>query len=244
VSGDEAIEGPLADQRRGRVGRGVPRNELLERVRQGDTYLLVLAMLVVTYFMVALLPETTWGRLLKVVGVGVTLLLTLRTSHARRGLQQVARAGVLVGLALTIVGSQVEGAVALVGVTTLCLLVVTPFVILNRIVRHTRVTSETVAGAADVYILLGMTFSALYRAIAVIAGNPFFVQTHHATVNQFLYFSYVTETTLGYGDLTPAANLGRSLVTAEAVLGQLFLVTIVARLVSIRASSARSDNAP
>lgn len=205
-------------------------------MREGGTYLLVLAMLVVTYFAVSLIPATTWGRLVHEVAVGFTMLLTLRTSHARRRLQHVARVGVAVGFVLTIAAAKVDVLQALVSVVFFCLLLVTPFVILNRILRHSKVTTETIAGAADVYILLGLIFSALYRSVAVASGTPFFVQTHHASVNQFLYFSYVTQATVGYGDLTPATDVGRSLVTVEAILGQLFLVTIVARLVSLRAT--------
>jgi uncharacterized membrane protein len=101
------------------------------------------------------------------------------------------------------------------------------------------VNIETIAGAIDVYVLLGLIFSALYRAIASIGGTPFFVQTNHASANQFLYFSFVTQTTLGYGDLTPATNVGRSIVVLEALIGQVFLVTLVARLVSLMAARPR-----
>ncbi len=102
--------------------------------------------------------------------------------------------------------------------------------ILNRILRHPSVSLETIAGAIDVYVILFLIFSSLYRAIASASGGPFFVLVHHASVNQYLYFSFATQTTVGYGDLTVATNLGRSLVVMEALLGQIFLVTLVARL--------------
>jgi hypothetical protein len=224
-------EGQGRDRRAGRAWR-----QLATRLERGDTYVAVFVLLIAMYFLVSLLPETTWSRLVQEVAVGATLLITLRTSHARPRLQRLARAGVVVGLVLTLIGSVVGNALYLVHGVFLLLLLVTPFVILNRILRHKTVSIETIAGAIDVYVLLGLIFSSLYRSIAAIAGTPFFVQTNHASANQFLYFSFATQTTVGYGDLTVATNLGRSIVVIEALIGQVFLVTLVARLVSLMAT--------
>jgi hypothetical protein len=202
----------------------------------------VLGLLIATYFLVSLLPDATWSRLVQELAVGATLLITLRTSHARARLQRLARAGVVVGLVLTLVGSLVGSALALVHLVFMLLLLVTPFVILNRILRHSTVSIETIAGAIDVYVLLGLIFAMLYRSIAALAGTPFFVQTNLASGNQFLYFSFATETTVGYGDLTAATNIGRSIVVLEALIGQIFLVTLVARLVSLMATRGAHGN--
>lgn len=195
----------------------------------------MLVLLVVTYFLVSLLPDATWSQIIQELAVGFVLLVTLRTSHARPRLQRMARAGVVGGLVLTVIGSVVGSALALVHLVFLLLLMVTPVVILNRILRHPAVNIETIAGAIDVYVILGLIFSALYRSIASIAGTPFFAQTNHASANQFLYFSFATLTTVGYGDLTAATNFARSVVVIEALMGQIFLVTLVARLVSLMA---------
>ena len=66
--------------------------------------------------------------------------------------------------------------------------------------------------------------------------HTLFVQTAHARLPDFLYFSFITQTTVGYGDLTAATNLGRTLAVVEALAGQLYLVTIIAVLVSRMAS--------
>lgn len=207
--------------------------QLARRLERGDTYVAVFVLLIATYFLVSLLPDATWSRLVQEVAVGGVLLITLRTSHARPRLQRLARAGVVLGLVVTLIGSVVGNTLYIVHMVFLLLLVVTPFVILNRILRHETVSIETIAGAIDVYVLLGLIFSSLYRSISAIAGTPFFVQTNHASANQFLYFSFVSLTTVGYGDLSAATNFGRSVVVLEPLLGQLFLVTTVARLVSI-----------
>jgi hypothetical protein len=218
-----------------------PRQELLRRIEQGDTYVLVFALLIITYFLVSLLPEATWSRLLAEVAVGATLLIILRTSKARPRLQLIARWSVAAGFVLTVIGTLVGGALALVQLVFIGLLLLTPFVILNRILRQSTVTVETIAGAVDVYVILGLIFSALFRVIAEISGTPFFAQTQHPSSNQYLYFSFVSLTTVGYGDLTPATKLGRSIVVLEPLLGQIFLVTTVARLVSIWPGLRRSE---
>jgi hypothetical protein len=223
-------QGQGGDRRAGRAWR-----ELARRLERGDTYVAVLVLLVVTYFLVSLLPDATWSQIIQELAVGFVLLVTLRTSHARPRLQRMARAGVVGGLVLTVIGSVVGSALALVHLVFLLLLMVTPVVILNRILRHPAVNIETIAGAIDVYVILGLIFSALYRSIASIAGTPFFAQTNHASANQFLYFSFATLTTVGYGDLTAATNFARSVVVIEALMGQIFLVTLVARLVSLMA---------
>lgn len=190
-------------------------------------------LLVMTYFFVALLPDSTWSRVLEELAVGATLLITLRTSKARLWVRRMAQVGVAAGFVLVLVDSLVGAGLGLVYLVLLILLLLTPVVILNRILRHSQVSIETIAGAIDVYVLFGLIFSAIYRGIASVSGTPFFVQVHHPTANQYLYFSFVSLTTLGYGDLTPATKLARSVVVLEPLLGQIFLVTTVARLVSI-----------
>ena len=87
---------------------------------------------------------------------------------------------------------------------------------------------RTVLGAICIYLLLGIMYAFLYAAIGAIGSDPFFVQTHHPGIQIFLYFSFVTQTTVGYGDYTAATDLGRTIATTEALLGQIYLVTIVA----------------
>ena len=87
-------------------------------------------------------------------------------------------------------------------------------------------------GAVCIYVLIGMMFAFVYAAIDGIGSAPFFVQTSHATTPDFLYFSFITQTTVGYGDFTAAADLGRALSVLEALIGRLHLVTIIAVLVS------------
>ena len=81
------------------------------------------------------------------------------------------------------------------------------------------------------YILVGMLFALVYGAIDRL-GHGFFVNNAQATPSNCLYFSFTTLTTVGYGDLTAKSNLGHTLSVSEALLGQIYLVTVVSVLVS------------
>ena len=107
-----------------------------------------------------------------------------------------------------------------------------PVVIARALWRRQVVDVRTVLGAVCIYVLLGMMFAFVYAAINGIDDTPFFVQTTHATTPDFLYFSFITQTTVGYGDFTAAGDLGRALAVVEALGGQLYLVTVIAVLVS------------
>jgi uncharacterized membrane protein len=101
-----------------------------------------------------------------------------------------------------------------------------------------------VLGAVCIYVLLGMLFAFLYAAIDGLSSGAFFVQTSHPTTPDFLYFSYITQTTVGYGDFTAKGDLGRALAVLEAVIGQLYLVTVIAVLVSRMSGNAFGTGAP
>jgi len=92
------------------------------------------------------------------------------------------------------------------------------------------VEGSTILGALCIYLLLGLFFAYLYSAVGAVAG-PFFAQQPEAAIVDYLYFSYTSLTTVGYGDLSAAEDLGRMLAVSEALTGQLYLVTVVALLV-------------
>ena len=93
---------------------------------------------------------------------------------------------------------------------------------------------QTVFGAFGTYLLIGFFFtSVVHGAVLGSIPRPFFAGGQQATSPVVQYFSFVTLTTTGYGDYTAAGEAGRSLAVLEALLGQIFLVTLVARLVAM-----------
>jgi hypothetical protein len=119
-----------------------------------------------------------------------------------------------------------------------------PWIIARALWRRRVIDVRTVLGAVCIYVLLGMLYAFLYAAIDALSSGPFFVQTTHATTPDFLYFSYITQTTVGYGDFTARGDLGRALAVLEAMGGQLYLVTIIAVLVSRLSSNAFGAGRP
>ncbi|MET0421508.1 MAG: ion channel [Acidimicrobiia bacterium] len=210
------------------------RGAFSERLRRGDTYSLLLCVIIASYIVVAVLQRSLWERFIVTVVLGFTFLLTLHTSHVReRGF----RVGIaLVGFATISTFLQAlfdhkgnDGSTFIIFVLVLS----APVVILNRILRHETIGTETILGAVCVYVMLGIAFAGIYQACDNFDHGTFFTQPGIQSNIEFLYFSFITMTTVGYGDLTTATDGGRVLVTIEALLGQVFLVTLVARLVSM-----------
>jgi hypothetical protein len=104
-----------------------------------------------------------------------------------------------------------------------------------------RVRIEAVSGVLSLYMLLGMLFAFVYGGIDHLADEPFFSGPDEATISRCLYFSFTTLTTVGYGDMVAASDLGRTLAIFEALLGQIYLVTVVSLIVSNLGRPARGE---
>jgi len=101
-----------------------------------------------------------------------------------------------------------------------------------------RMTTDRVAGAIAVYLLLGLVWALLYGVISAADPDAFrgigaFTLEESGVQQDFIYFSFVTLTTLGYGDMLPVSPMAKTLAWFEAVFGQLFLAVTIARLVSL-----------
>lgn len=176
-----------------------------------------------------------WEQFVVSVLLTVTLLLSLWVAEAR---PRVKRAVATVGAALLLasllgaISGDTNGTAA--RLANLLLVVIAPPAIVVGVVRtlraRSRVTIEAVFGVLCLYLLLGMFFAALYGVLGH-ADGTFFADGIQTTIPRCLYFSFTTLTTVGYGDLTAKSNLGHTLAVSEALLGQIYLVTIVAVIV-------------
>jgi hypothetical protein len=101
----------------------------------------------------------------------------------------------------------------------------------GRVIKAPVVNLHVVGNAIAVYLMMGLTFAYLYLAIDAVRGQDFFVQGQQPAY-VFLYFSYITLATIGYGDFTAANAVGRLLAMVEGLVGQLYLVTVLALIVS------------
>jgi hypothetical protein len=201
-----------------------------------DSYGTVLVLTILDYLAVSALTNRTWGRVVIVMLFGVTLLLALSTSGVRRIWITLAFIYLLASTLLALASVALPVALDISQQTSLVgglLLIVTPLVIARRISTHRVVTTETVLGAVCVYLLLGFSFTFVYSTISSLGSAPFFIGHSYATPNDYLFFSFTTLTTVGYGNLVPAGALGQTFAMLEALTGQIYLVIVVARLVSL-----------
>ena len=106
--------------------------------------------------------------------------------------------------------------------------------------RRQQVTVEAVLGVLCMYLMIGLFFASIYSLIAKVNGD-FFAQNLAATASRTLYFSFTTLTTVGYGDITPLHPLARNLANLEAIIGQLYPATLLARLVSLEIEHRRQS---
>ena len=210
------------------------RLQRLERMRATHSYWFVLAAIFVTFFLAALLPDTAWALSLIVLIQSATLLAVIWTAGfamTERAVPFSIATGAGVAAAINIFW-QGEALTAAVGISAGLLTVTIAVVIAMGAIAQNEVNSRSVAGAICVYMLFGMLFLFLYGVLATLGHGPFFAQGTDGTRPLRLYFSYVTLATLGYGDYTPAGNLGHALAVLEALIGQLYLVTVVAVVVT------------
>ncbi|MEM6332652.1 MAG: ion channel [Planctomycetota bacterium] len=103
----------------------------------------------------------------------------------------------------------------------------------RRFLSVSDVSTATISKAMCMYILLGITFALLYYTVDIGLPDSFQASSGAATRGDLYYFSFVTMTTLGYGDIIPISSISRSLALAQALLGQVFIAVVIGRLVSI-----------
>ncbi len=134
---------------------------------------------------------------------------------------------------------------------TALLLTLVLVVVLRAVLAPGPVTGDRIAGAVCVYLLLGMVWAMFHTLLWTLQPTAYdFGASTTVSTQQFFYFSFVTLTTLGYGDITPASPLAQTLSWTEAAAGQLFVAITLARLVGLYISSAHiapsesSDDTP
>jgi voltage-gated potassium channel len=210
-----------------------------------DSYASLLVLLLANFFLLEVVHDERWAVIGSTLLGAAALVVAISdpdTGHKVERRQWISIVVcVLIAPVVLLVNSR-----EVVGLTYLLpaalLVTATLPVTLVRVLRHKRVTYETVLGALCTYVLLGLLFAFAYLALDLVRDAPFFAQPGTHEASEYLYFSFVTITTLGFGDLSPAVGLPQALTALEALLGSIFLVTLVARLVTlwVRQDEARA----
>ncbi|MDM7831330.1 potassium channel family protein [Cellulomonas edaphi] len=199
-----------------------------------DHFGLVLLLLVTTYVLFVL-GDGVVVRLAVGAMYLVALVIAVRASAPGPRLRRFVQV-VVVGAAVAIVVAEValprEAAAGVTDCALAVVLISTLVCILDRLLVAREVTLRLIAGALSAYLIVGMMFANFFGIIAWLQPGPFFVSDQAPDAEALQYFSFVTLTTLGYGDLTATGNAGRGLAALEALVGQVFLATLIARMVS------------
>jgi Ion channel len=199
-----------------------------------DSYGLVLLLVVVTYVVSVSVTEERAASVVLTVQL-ITVWLTLRTSQARRVARLIAGVVLCLAAAVAVMSwfvHQPGGQLGGIFVVCCLLYLIAPFSIVRHLMLRRTIDTETLLGAVAAYLLIGMFFAFAYKAAGEFGSVPFFGAAGHGTLSQDLFFSFVTMTTVGYGNLVPAANPGQTFAVLEAVTGQLFLVVAVGKIIS------------
>lgn len=193
--------------------------------------LLVLVVGAIVFGMAA--PDSGWVQAVAIGLQAVVLLVALRTAAASARAVRIS----LVALAILVAGGvgwtvgDLPSASGLGAIAGFVLVLVAMSAIAKRLFALGALDARTVLGAWCIYLLVGIAFAFAFLAIAAFDSAPLFRDGTDPTLSRVQYFSFVTLTTVGYGDLAPATSLGRSMAILEALVGQIYLVTVIALLV-------------
>ena len=205
----------------------------------------VLGLILVTLAYTLAAPEGDGARLVAVTLQAATLVAAVVASRAHRWVIRLSVVVAVLGVAgatAALLGTDEFGQGSAV-IVALPYVALTPPAIAWGLVKHFReeggVTVQTIFGVLCLYLLVGLLFGVGFAVVEELSDRDFFT-AGAARSDDFLYYSFSTLTTVGYGDLVAATDLGRSLSITEALVGQIYLVTVVAVIVgNLRPAASR-----
>lgn len=202
----------------------------------------ILLLLVLASFFVTGVNSGTWTRAvaagLNLAVLAVAFFSTALGDHPRR-VSVLAGFGIM-GSLLIVSGSYQDASTSVGSLAQVFVLTAVLLAVVGRVLEHDRVGLSTILGAITAYVLIGMVFAWGYVALAGATDEPIFDPPDTGFP---VYYSFVVLTTLGFGDITPTNQLVQRVSALEALIGQVFLATLVARLVSLYGSRQRESDA-
>ena len=213
-----------------------------EAVSVPGRYGALLIVLITSYLLSAFITKR-WIEAVQVVLFTVAMLLALRSAAISRRAVRVVLYAAIIGLPVMVflAFSKVTGnaGTGTADIWTGLVLLAAAVMIVHRVLTFSTVTLQSIYGAFSAYLVIGFMFAAFFAAIYHFSGDKFFASGEAANTQTFQYFSFTTLTTLGYGDYTAKYSSGQATAVMEALTGQIFLATLVARLVAAYRSERR-----
>jgi hypothetical protein len=209
---------------------------------RGGRYGLLLLVLIGTYLLSAFSGAKLVTEFQVVLFAGI-LLIALRTSLLPRPWPAVIGAITVIGTAVTFWTSLsgTRSGKATEDFWKALLLLMAVIMVVRRVLAKSEVTIQSIYGALSAYLITGLMFASIYAGMQHLGTSDFFANNQLADTQTFQYFSFTTLTTLGYGDFTAAESGARSIAVLEALTGQIFLATLVARLVAAYRTPERPE---
>jgi hypothetical protein len=211
-----------------------PGRSLLATFTSPNSYGLLLILIAITYG-VAVTVHGSQAFSIVLVFAMATLWLALSTSDAHRAVRILATV-LLVIAALAVIGGVVrqhdDAMRGFVDLAALLLYFLAPWVIVRHLATRHDIDVQTILGAICAYLLIGMFYAFFYQFLGRVQGGAFFGAGGEGNAASYLFFSFTTLTTTGYGNLVPAGNPGQSLAVTEMILGQLFLIATVGKVLA------------
>ncbi len=199
---------------------------------------LVILIALIAFFVINALSNEGW---LEYSNMIIMTILVACSMLSLEGYNNYTR---ILGLILGIAGIVISGFTSLKAepqaIQIMRLLVLISFfsiiaaICLVATLKKRKITSNVLYGAICSYLLIGLVFAIIYSLIHVLDHNAFSVKivtTLTPALQTFIYYSFVTLTTLGYGDITPLSDIARTLAWLEAAFGQIYLTILIAQLV-------------
>ena len=209
---------------------------VIRRLRSSDDeYGFVLIAILLTLIVMGIESQRPLGQILIPLLFLAIFFLTLLTSGVPRRTIILLTGIIPIVLAMgTVAATSKVGSViqSLSPLVSTALVIACVVFIFRRLSTHEIITRQTVFGALCVYLFAALLFALVYAIIAQLSGQAFFVQTASPSAIDYIYFSFVAMTTVGFGDFTPALDVAKMAVIVEAISGQLYLVVVVALFVS------------
>ena len=209
--------------------------QLSERTKIEGRFGMVLLLLISAVFFSIAAPDEPWALLATTIVLALTLSIAMWASGVQPKVVRAWLGFAVLSISVSIVIAVTEAARLASGdlaIPSLLLTLVTIGAVARRIWLHVEISVITVLGALCIYVLLGLSFAFVFNAVGNLGPQPFFASQERGTRSDYIYFSFITIATVGYGDLTHQGGLGRALAVTEGLLGQIYLVTAVAALVS------------
>lgn len=231
------------------MARSLTSNALFETFDGKFLHLLISIFVVLLLY--GILANVHMGRVIVELSFSLMLLLSVR---AIRGKKNIVFTAIILFCLVVILRWSAEFSnrnflLLCSNILTAINLFVIVAAILKNILTVNDVMINDVYGAICVYLLIGIIFAFIFYSSQMIDPQSFFYlrnipSSHALALPEFIYLSFITLTSVGFGDISPVSTMAKTLTYMEAVIGQIYVIVLIARIVSLYVSNVANKRKP